>query len=329
MLARNYIKYESSKSPENISRCCTPYESGNTSNLNWSVFTPFALPVSPAWKARDCLFYPCVHVTLPSPPFLLSLAADCFSSSTPFHCMPHRPTLSLSLTWEVPFSVSRPLCSQTVRLLTLTVSCSIQPPKVQPVKVSGVACVCVGESVCVCVWGETVSGVCFCWLAWVPFVCVCLCVWLRGCSTRLRCVLKAPMHAWVSMCASLYVCVRVCQIDSVLISAISSSWMIQRTQKRKLWVCMNVFVELVCVQCAVCEWTSILYLSVCVWSERWPEAVARSDWVGGAEQRAAIRRRCSALIWLRLQNAHSTGWEALRRSQDHKQRHTPTDSPHA
>lgn len=30
------------------------------------VFTPFALPVSPAWKARDCLFYPCVHITQPS-----------------------------------------------------------------------------------------------------------------------------------------------------------------------------------------------------------------------------------------------------------------------
>lgn len=123
---------------------------------------------------------------------------------------------------------------------------------------------CVRGWVCVCVWGETVSGVRLCWLAWVPFVCVCLCVWLRGCGTRLGCVLKAPMHAWVSMCASLCVrvCVCVCQIDSVLISAISSSWMIQRTQKRKLWVCMNVFVEIVCV--CVCVWVNLHSISKCV-----------------------------------------------------------------
>lgn len=183
----------------------------------------------------------------------------------------------------------------------------------------------------VCLRGDSKWCVCV-FVGWPEYLlCVCACVCDSGDATHALGVFWKNPCMRESLCVRLCVCVRVCQIDSVLISAISSSWMIQRTQKRKLWVCMNVFVELVCVQCAVCEWTSILYLSVCVcvWSERWPEAVARSDWVGGAEQRAAIRRRCSALIWLRLQNAHSTGWEALRRSQDHKQRHTPTDSPHA
>lgn len=189
---------------------------------------------------------------------------------------------------------------------------------------------CVRGWVCVCVWGETVSGVRLCWLAWVPFVCVCLCVWLRGCGTRLGCVLKAPMHAWVSMCASLCVCA--CVPDWFCVDFCHLFFMNDSKDSKKEIVSMYECICGACVcLCVVCEWTSILYLSVCVcvWSERWPEAVARSDWVGGAEQRAAIRRRCSALIWLRLQNAHSTGWEPLRRSQDHKQRHTPTDSPHA
>lgn len=192
---------------------------------------------------------------------------------------------------------------------------------------------CVRGWVCVCVWGETVSGVRLCWLAWVPFVCVCLCVCDSGDAAHALGVFWKHPCMRESLCVRLCVCVCVCACARLILCWFLPSLLHEWFKGLKKGNCEYVWMYLwrLCVFVFVCEWTSILYLSVCVcvWSERWPEAVARSDWVGGAEQRAAIRKRCSALIWLRLQNAHSTGWEPLRRSQDHKQRHTPTDSPHA